>query len=136
MEIKSSKPLIIITAALSLAVITLSIQVVFLTFTIKDQKDSLRYITSSMDVHTIQNKLNGMQNNLLDITREIETVKADNNRLSAEVATMSSIVNQSGTDNRFLQHELESFNERLASLEKKASDAAYELKSLQEDLGK
>ena len=38
MEGKSSKPLIIITAALSLAVITLSVQVVFLTFTVKDQK--------------------------------------------------------------------------------------------------
>ena len=58
---KSNKPLIIITAALSLAVITLSIQVIFLTFTIKDQKDSLRYLSSNTDVHSIQNKLNGMQ---------------------------------------------------------------------------
>ena len=131
MELKSNKPLIIINAALSLAVITLSIQVVFLTFTIKDQKDSLRYLSSSTDVHTIQNKLNGMQNNLLDITRELETLKADNNRLSAEVATMSAIVNQSGTDNHFLQQELSSFDEGLNELEKKANDTAYELQSLQ-----
>lgn len=131
MELKSNKPLIIINAALSLAVITLSIQVVFLTFTIKDQKDSLRYLSSSTDVHTIQNKLNGMQNNLLDITREVETLKADNNRLSAEVATMSAIVNQSGTDNHFLQQELSSFDERINELEKKANDTAYELQSLQ-----
>ena len=131
MEGKSSKPLIIITAALSLAVITLSVQVVFLTFTVKDQKDSLRYLSSSTDVHTIQNKLNGMQNNLLDITRELETLKADNNRLSAEVATMSAIVNQSGTDNHFLQQELSSFDERINELEKKANDTAYELQSLQ-----
>ncbi|HIX56316.1 MAG TPA: hypothetical protein H9850_02455 [Candidatus Anaerobiospirillum pullistercoris] len=131
MELKSNKPLIIINAALSLAVITLSIQVVFLTFTIKDQKDSLRYLSSSTDVHTIQNKLNGMQNNLLDITRELETLKADNNRLSAEVATMSAIVNQSGTDNHFLQQELSSFDERINELEKKANDTAYELQSLQ-----
>lgn len=131
MELKSNKPLIIINAALSLAVITLSIQVVFLTFTIKDQKDSLRYLSSSTDVHTIQNKLNGMQNNLLDITRELETLKADNNRLSAEVATMSAIVNQSGTDNHFLQQELSSFDERINELEKKAKDTAYELQSLQ-----
>lgn len=130
MELKSSKPLIIITAALSLAVITLSIQVVFLTFTVKDQKDSLRYITSSMDVHTIQNKLNGMQNNLLDITRAIDGIKADNNRLSAEVATMSSIVNQASTDSRFLQRELESYNQRLTQLEQKANDVTYELESL------
>lgn len=131
MELKSNKPLIIINAALSLAVITLSIQVVFLTFTIKDQKDSLRYLSSSTDVHTIQNKLNGMQNNLLDITREVETLKADNNRLSAEVATMSAIVNQSGTDNHFMQQELSSFDERINELEKKANDTAYELQSLQ-----
>lgn len=131
MELKSNKPLIIINAALSLAVITLSIQVVFLTFTIKDQKDSLRYLSSSTDVHTIQNKLNGMQNNLLDITRELETLKADNNRLSAEVATMSAIVNQSGTDNHFMQQELSSFDERINELEKKANDTAYELQSLQ-----
>ena len=131
MELKSNKPLIIINAALSLAVITLSIQVVFLTFTIKDQKDSLRYLSSSTDVHTIQNKLNGMQNNLLDITRELETLKADNNRLSAEVATMSAIVNQSGTDNHFLQQEVSSFDERINELEKKANDTAYELQSLQ-----
>lgn len=131
MELKSNKPLIIINAALSLAVITLSIQVVFLTFTIKDQKDSLRYLSSSTDVHTIQNKLNGMQNNLLDITRDMETLKADNNRLSAEVATMSAIVNQSGTDNHFLQQELSSFDERINELEKKANDTAYELQSLQ-----
>ena len=131
MELKSNKPLIIINAALSLAVITLSIQVVFLTFTIKDQKDSLRYLSNSTDVHTIQNKLNGMQNNLLDITRELETLKADNNRLSAEVATMSAIVNQSGTDNHFLQQELSSFDERINELEKKANDTAYELQSLQ-----
>ncbi len=131
MELKSNKPLIIINAVLSLAVITLSIQVVFLTFTIKDQKDSLRYLSSSTDVHTIQNKLNGMQNNLLDITRELETLKADNNRLSAEVATMSAIVNQSGTDNHFLQQELSSFDERINELEKKANDTAYELQSLQ-----
>ena len=136
MELKSNKPLIIINAALSLAVITLSIQVVFLTFTIKDQKDSLRYLSSSTDVHTIQNKLNGMQNNLLDITRELETLKADNNRLSAEVATMSAIVNQSGTDNHFLQQELSSFDERINELEKKANDTAYELQSLQDSLKK
>lgn len=136
MELKSNKPLIIINAALSLAVITLSIQVVFLTFTIKDQKDSLRYLSSSTDVHTIQNKLNGMQNNLLDITRDMETLKADNNRLSAEVATMSAIVNQSGTDNHFLQQELSSFDERINELEKKANDTAYELQSLQDSLKK
>ena len=136
MELKSNKPLIIINAALSLAVITLSIQVVFLTFTIKDQKDSLRYLSSSTDVHTIQNKLNGMQNNLLDITRDMETLKADNNRLSAEVATMSAIVNQSGTDNHFLQQELSSFDERINELEKKANDTAYELQSLQNSLNK
>lgn len=136
MELKSNKPLIIINAALSLAVITLSIQVVFLTFTIKDQKDSLRYLSSSTDVHTIQNKLNGMQNNLLDITREVETLKADNNRLAAEVATMSAIVNQSGTDNHFLQQELSSFDERINELEKKANDTAYEIQSLQDSLKK
>ena len=136
MELKSNKPLIIINAALSLAVITLSIQVVFLTFTIKDQKDSLRYLSSSTDVHTIQNKLNGMQNNLLDISRDMETLKADNNRLSAEVATMSAIVNQSGTDNHFLQQELSSFDERINELEKKANDTAYELQSLQDSLKK
>ena len=72
-----------------------------------------------------------MQNNLLDITRELETLKADNNRLSAEVATMSAIVNQSGTDNHFLQQELSSFDERINELEKKANDTAYELQSLQ-----
>ncbi len=131
---KSNKPLIIITAALSLAVITLSIQVIFLTFTIKDQKDSLRYLSSNTDVHSIQNKLNGMQNSMLDISRELEALRANNNRLNAEVATMSSIVNKSGTDYRFLQQELTNFNERISSLEKQSANLEYVMQGMQRSL--
>ena len=131
---KSNKPLIIITAALSLAVITLSIQVIFLTFTIKDQKDSLRYLSSNTDVHSIQNKLNGMQNSMLDISRELETLRANNNRLNAEVATMSSIVNKSGTDYRFLQQELTNFDERISSLEKQNANLEYVMQGMQRSL--
>ena len=131
---KSNKPLIIITAALSLAVITLSIQVIFLTFTIKDQKDSLRYISSNTDVHSIQNKLNGMQNSMLDISRELEALRANNNRLNAEVATMSSIVNKSGTDYRFLQQELINFDERISSLEKQSANLEYLMQGMQRSL--
>jgi len=132
--VKSNKPLIIITAALSLAVITLSIQVIFLTFTIKDQKDSLRYLSSNTDVHSIQNKLNGMQNSMLDISRELEALRANNNRLNAEVATMSSIVNKSGTDYRFLQQELTNFNERISSLEKQSANLEYVMQGMQRSL--
>ncbi|MBU3844421.1 MAG: hypothetical protein H9847_06070 [Candidatus Anaerobiospirillum pullicola] len=131
---KSNKPLIIITAALSLAVITLSIQVIFLTFTIKDQKDSLRYLSSNTDVHSIQNKLNGMQNSMLDISRELEALRANNNRLNAEVATMSSIVNKSGTDYRFLQQELTNFDERISSLEKQNANLEYVMQGMQRSL--
>ena len=131
---KSNKPLIIITAALSLAVITLSIQVIFLTFTIKDQKDSLRYISSNTDVHSIQNKLNGMHNSMLDISRELEALRANNNRLNAEVATMSSIVNKSGTDYRFLQQELINFDERISSLEKQSANLEYLMQGMQRSL--
>lgn len=131
---KSNKPLIIITAALSLAVITLSIQVIFLTFTIKDQKDSLRYLSSNTDVHSIQNKLNGMQNSMLDISRELEALRANNNRLNAEVATMSSIVNKSGTDYRFLQQELTNFDERISSLEKQSANLEYVMQGMQRSL--
>ena len=131
---KSNKPLIIITAVLSLAVITLSIQVIFLTFTIKDQKDSLRYLSSNTDVHSIQNKLNGMQNSMLDISRELEALRANNNRLNAEVATMSSIVNKSGTDYRFLQQELTNFDERISSLEKQNANLEYVMQGMQRSL--
>ena len=131
---KSNKPLIIITAALSLAVITLSIQVIFLTFTIKDQKDSLRYLSSNTDVHSIQNKLNGMQNSMLDISRELEALRANNNRLNAEVATMSSIVNKSGTDYRFLQQELTNFDERISSFEKQNANLEYVMQGMQRSL--
>lgn len=117
-----------------MAVITLSIQVIFLTFTIKDQKDSLRYISSNTDVHSIQNKLNGMQNSMLDISRELEALRANNNRLNAEVATMSSIVNKSGTDYRFLQQELINFDERISSLEKQSANLEYLMQGMQRSL--
>lgn len=119
----SNKPLIIITAALSLAVITLSIQVIFLTFSVKDQKDALRYISSSTDVHTIQNKINGLQNNMVNISRELESLRADSSRLSAEVSAMTNMMSKSGQDFHFLQQELTSFDARITSLEQQTKSA-------------
>lgn len=131
MEFKSNKPLIIISGALSVAVIALSIQVVFLTFTVKDQKDSLRYIATNTELHSMQTKVTGLQNNMLDISRELETVRNTTSRLSAEVNAMQTIVNKVGNDSQFLQQELTNFDERISNLEKSAANADYNIKNMQ-----
>ena len=134
MEMKSNKPLIVITAALSLAVITLSIQVIFLTFTVKDQKDALRYISSSTDVNAIQNKLRGMQNSMLDVSRELESLRSDYSRISAEVSVMQNMARKSGNDYQFLQQELTSFDSRITAVEKQANNNDYILKSIERSM--
>lgn len=131
MEAKSSKPLIVITAALSLAVITLSVQVVFLTFTVKDQKDSLRYLSSSSNVFTVKNKMNSLQNNLVDISREIELLSSDYSRMRDEVNAMQSMVSKASNDYQFLQQELINLNTRIAALEKHAANSEFILQGLQ-----
>lgn len=131
MEAKSSKPLIVITAALSLAVITLSVQVVFLTFTVKDQKDSLRYLSSSSNVFTVKNKMNSLQNNLVDISREIELLSSDYSRMRDEVNAMQSMVSKASNDYQFLQQELINLNTRIAALEKHAANSEFILHSLE-----
>lgn len=134
MEAKSSKPLIVITAALSLAVITLSVQVVFLTFTVKDQKDSLRYLSSSSNVFTVKNKMNSLQNNLVDISREIELLSSDYSRMRDEVNAMQSMVSKASNDYQFLQQELINLNTRIAALEKHAANSEFILQGLESAL--
>lgn len=134
MEFKSNKPLIIVSGALSVAVIALSIQVVFLTFTVKDQKDALRYIATNTDLHSMQTKVTGLQNNMLDISRELETIRNTSSRLSGEVKAMQTIVNKVGNDSQFLQQELTNFDNRISALEKSASNAEYTLQNIQRSL--
>lgn len=134
MEGKSSKPLIIITAALSLAVITLSVQVVFLTFTVKDQKDSLRYLSSSSNVFTVKNKINTLQNNLVDISRELEILSSNYSRMRDEVNAMQNIVSKASNDYQFLQQELVNLNTRIAAVEKHAVNSEFILQGLERAL--
>lgn len=134
MEGKSSKPLIIITAALSLAVITLSVQVVFLTFTVKDQKDSLRYLSSSSNVFTVKNKINTLQNNLVDISRELKILSSDYSRMRDEVNAMQNIVSKASNDYQFLQQELVNLNTRIATVEKHAVNSEFILQGLERAL--
>lgn len=134
MEGKSSKPLIIITAALSLAVITLSVQVVFLTFTVKDQKDSLRYLSSSSNVFTVKNKINTLQNNLVDISRELKILSSDYSRMRDEVNAMQNIVSKASNDYQFLQQELVNLNTRIAVVEKHAVNSEFILQGLERAL--
>lgn len=134
MEGKSSKPLIIITAALSLAVITLSVQVVFLTFTVKDQKDSLRYLSSSSNVFTVKNKMNSLQNNLVDISRELDLLSSDYSRMRDEVNAMKNIVSKASNDYQFLQQELVNLNTRISAVEKHAVNSEFILQGLERAL--
>lgn len=134
MEFRNNKPIIFVLAALSLAVVILAVQVVNLTFTVQEQKDSLRMISSSNDGVSLQNKFNSLQTNILDLSRELEVLKNNHARVSAEVNSMQGIVNKVGNDSQFLQQELTNFDNRITDLEKRTNNIEYNIDSLERSL--
>lgn len=131
MEFKNNRPLIFVMAALTLAVVILAVQVVNLTFTVQEQKDALRMLTSANDTVSLQNKFNNLQSNVLDLSRDLEIVKNNHARVSNEVNSMQGVVNKVGNDSQFLQQELTNFDDRISALEKRANNIEYSLDSLE-----
>lgn len=131
MEFKNNRPLIFVMAALTLAVVILAVQVVNLTFTVQEQKDALRMLTSANDTVSLQNKFNNLQSNVLDLSRDLEVVKNNHARVSNEVNSMQGVVNKVGNDSQFLQQELTNFDDRISALEKRANNIEYSLDSLE-----
>lgn len=131
MDFKSNKPLIIITGALTLAIIVIAIQLVFLSITVKSQKDTMQSFSSATDVHSIQNRMANMESNIVEFSRELETVRAEFSRLNAEVSAMQSVVGKTGNDYQFLQQELTNFDNRISNLERHAANSEYVIQSLE-----
>lgn len=117
---KYNKPLIIITAALSIAVITLSVQVVLLTFSVKDQKDATKQlIARTNSAYAVENRyaeLNGM---LQQHTRDIDHIRNDTISLNAELASFRDILSKLNTAKQFNQMELDEIRDALKRLEEK-----------------
>lgn len=134
MDFKSNKPLIIISGALTLAIIVIAIQLVFLSITVKAQKDSLHTYSTATDVHTMQNRMVNMENNLLDMSRQLETLRADYGRLNAEVSAMQNVVGKTGNDYQFLQQELTNFDNRIGNLERNAANTEYVIQSMERSI--
>lgn len=116
---KYNKPLIIITAALSIAVITLSVQVVLLTFSVKDQKDTVRQLlTRTNTAYAVENRYTELNGSLQQLRREAEGIKNDTISLSAEINSLRDIISKINTDAQFMQIELNDVSARLMHLEK------------------
>lgn len=128
---KSQKPLIFVTAAITIAVIIMAIQLVFLTFTVSEQKDNQRNMSSATDLVSVQNKVTAMNNALIDFSRDIEVLRADYNRIAAEVNAMQNIMGKTGDDYQFLQQELTNFDNRINNLERHASNSEYLIHDLE-----
>lgn len=116
---KINKPLIIITAALSIAVITLSVQVVLLTFSVKDQKDTVRQLlTRTNTAYNVENRYTELNGSLQQLRREAESIKNETVSLSDELDSLREIIAKINTDAQFMQIELNDVSARLMQLEK------------------
>ena len=88
----SQKPLLFITGALTIAVIVMAVQLVFLTLQVADQKESLHNSSSATDVRSLQTKVNNLNNTLIEYYRELEGLRNNLNRVSAEFHGVQSVV--------------------------------------------
>ncbi len=132
----SQKPLLLITGALTIAVIVMAVQLVFLTLSVSEQKDSLHTTSSASDVHALQGKMNNLQNTMGEYYRELEGLRTDLSRVSAEFHGVQGVVGKTDQDYRFLQQELSNFDARITSLERNAENTQYILNSIERTLQK
>lgn len=117
---KYNKPLIIITAALSIAVITLSVQVVLLTFTVKDNKDIVKQLQARTNsAYTVENRYTELNGTLQHMRREVEALRNDTLSFSSEVSSLREVISKLNTDNHFLLLELNDISKRITKLEKR-----------------
>lgn len=132
----SQKPLLLITGALTIAVIVMAVQLVFLTLSVADQKESLHSTSSASDVHSLQGKMNNLQNTLGEYYRELEVVRTDLGRVSAEFHGVQGVVGKTDQDYQFLQQELSNFDARISALERNMENTEYILNSIERTLQK
>lgn len=130
----SQKPLLFITGALTIAVIVMAVQLVFLTLQVADQKESLNNSSSATDVRSLQTKVNNLNNTLIEYYRELEGVRNNLNRVSAEFHGVQGVVGKTDQDYRFLQQELNNFDNRIAVLERNNENTRYILQSIERTL--
>lgn len=130
----SQKPLLFITGALTIAVIVMAVQLVFLTLQVADQKESLHNSSSATDVRSLQTKVNNLNNTLIEYYRELEGVRNNLNRVSAEFHGVQGVVGKTDQDYRFLQQELSNFDNRIAVLERNNENTRYILQSIERTL--
>ena len=130
----SQKPLLFITGALTIAVIVMAVQLVFLTLQVADQKESLHNSSSATDVRSLQTKVNNLNNTLVEYYRELEGVRNNLNRVSAEFHGVQGVVGKTDQDYRFLQQELSNFDNRIAVLERNNENTRYILQSIERTL--
>lgn len=130
----SQKPLLFITGALTSAVIVMAVQLVFLTLQVADQKESLHNSSSATDVRSLQTKVNNLNNTLIEYYRELEGLRNNLNRVSAEFHGVQSVVGKTDQDYRFLQQELSNFDNRIAVLERNNENTRYILQSIERTL--
>lgn len=130
----SQKPLLFITGALTIAVIVMAVQLVFLTLQVADQKESLHNSSSATDVRSLQTKVNNLNNTLIEYYRELEGLRNNLNRVSAEFHGVQGVVGKTDQDYRFLQQELSNFDNRIAVLERNNENTRYILQSIERTL--
>lgn len=132
---KYSKPLIVITAALSIAVITLSVQVVLLTFSVKDSKDIVKQMqarnTSAYAIENRYTELNGM---LQQLRRDSDSIRNETHALADELHSLKEIIAKINTDNQFMQLELNDVSSRLHNAEQRVKTTAAVAQSVQSEL--
>lgn len=122
MSEKLNKPLIIITAALSIAVITLSVQVVLLTFSVKDQKDTVKQLQARTNTaYAVENRYTELNGSLQQLRRDFESLKNETISISAEINSLREIISKINTDSQFIQLELNNISNRMIEMDKQCS---------------
>lgn len=132
---KYSKPLIVITAALSIAVITLSVQVVLLTFSVKDSKDIVKQMQArNTSAYAIENRYTELNGSLQQLRRDSESLRNETHALADELHSLKEIIAKINTDNQFMQLELNDVSSRLHNAEQRVKTTAAVAQSVQSEL--
>lgn len=132
---KYSKPLIVITAALSIAVITLSVQVVLLTFSVKDSKDIVKQMQArNTSAYAIENRYTELNGTMQQLRRDSESLRNETHALADELHSLKEIIAKINTDNQFMQLELNDVSSRLHNAEQRVKTTAAVAQSVQSEL--
>lgn len=130
---KYNKPLIIITAALSIAVITLSVQVVLLTFSVKDQKDTAKQLISRTNsAYAVENRYAELNGLLQQHNRDIDQLRNDIISVRAELDSFREILSKMNTDGQFTQMELKDIRASLKEIEERLKTTTSSAQSVGE----